>query len=39
MPNADGTAIAMAMMEVMIVPYIGAIAPNLSVTGFHDCVV
>jgi hypothetical protein len=25
-------------MEVMIVPYIGAIAPNLSVTGFHDCV-
>ena len=37
MPKADGTAIAMAMIEVTIVPYIGAIPPNFSVTGFHTC--
>ena len=35
MPMPTGTAIAMAMADVTMVPKIGAPAPNFSVTGFQ----
>ena len=35
-PKLTGTPITMAMSEVTRVPYIGAAAPNTSVTGFHS---
>ena len=34
-PSPIGTAMTMAMMEVVIVPEIAATAPNFSVTGFQ----
>ncbi len=39
MPMPIGTAIAIAMTDVTIVPKIGAPAPNFSVTGFQTTVV
>src|ERR1043166_8008587 len=33
--SPTGTAISMAINEMSTVPYIGASAPNFSVTGFH----
>ncbi len=39
MPKLTGTPMIMARSEVMMVPYTGASAPNLSVTGFQTSVV